>query len=317
MKKVDVSVGRLVPVAKPQKKAFSTAEFYKQNMTELFPSAHRWVVSSKEDGIRIQLHKDKTEIKFLSDEAKPAPRAKIPKIYIAVKKLPTRCILDGELELYLDDEIQEHQGVTSMLRKKGPPTPEEVKGAKYIVWDILFLDDKDLTEKPYAQRLNILRKLRLASPVGLVKFKIVGLQGIPQATRQVMSIEGAIIRASDSTYWQDNLLFKLKKTFDLDVVIQKKEIKKDGVVYHVGDKNGKFLGKTFKQNWFTTGKPGQVVRITVTKIYKTRDPKTGLFKYSIYAPGLKRPPDGAKPITSKRADGKPTLERIWKATVGR
>jgi len=312
-----ITLFTLVKVAKPLKKALSSAEAFSiKQLLDILPAGHQWIVSYKADGIRCQLHKKGNKIKLYSDEANIISPLKVEELLKVARNLPDSIILDGELMLYLDGKVQEHQGIASYIHSK-ESRPGEVR---YTIWDCLLLLGRDISKLPYSSRLEKVNALHIQEPIYKIKYAIGTTAAIPRLIDRVKSDEGAIIRAADSTYWQDNLLFKYKKTYDIDAKIVKVEKKRGGEVYLVADAEGNVLGRTFKQSYMS-GKVGNIVRIAVTKIYK-HDVK-GKTIYTLYAPSVQVGSKGAAGGTSKRyqtdkkADTQSTLEKIYQATVGK
>lgn len=321
MKRSLVKPFTLVKVVKPAKRALTINEVYSpERLMEILPDGHRWDVSWKEDGIRCQAHKDGGKVVLMSDEARVLPKEKVFPIMREISlRFPRICIADGELQLWLGGINQKHEGLVALLHRKEKPTREQWNGLRYFYWDILYLNGKDLTDRAWYQR-NLLLGDWGSRQVRRTKHIIVPEKNVMAAVKKVMSLEGAMVRAVDSTYWQDNLLFKVKKTFDVDVRVVKVEQKIGGAVYTCADREGNIVGRTYKQT-YVKAKVGDVIRVNITKVSRRWDKEKGKWMYSWYSPTVARPGKGvAKKAMAmakrapKRLDSQATFEEIWKAT---
>ena len=298
----------LVPVAKPEKKALTSNEVFSvQRLMQILPPQHEWDVSPKLDGIRCQLHKDGARIALLTDEGGVIPPAKVgPILREAKASLPVRCILDGELRLFLGGANTYHEGVAAYVHR-GTSKPEELEGLVYEAWDLLW-NGTDLTAKPFSDR----RKILGSDSHGQIKI-LDHLQGpterVPTMTRKMMSREGVVIRALDAAYWATHLMYKYKKFFDVDVKVVKVERTKAGAyVYICADAAGNIVGKTYGQSYLKAG-VGDVIRVSVQTVQ--RYTKDGKETFHWYSPTPARPSGKAVEVRDKRADPPSVFREIW------
>ena len=130
-----------------------------------------WIFERKFDGIRLLAYKKGPRVELFS---RNRLRQTIPALANAIAKLPHQ-------ELILDGEIDWH----------GPPA--------YHVFDIMWIDGRDLTNLPLEQRRAILRKLPLNAPL----YRVVELHDdTPWERAQKQSWEGVIAKRRDSVYEQ-------------------------------------------------------------------------------------------------------------------
>jgi bifunctional non-homologous end joining protein LigD len=102
-----------------------------------------WMFERKFDGIRLLAYKDGAEVRLLSRNRLPQ-NGSYPSVVEAIAKLPARqVILDGE--------------ATGVWGRQGE--------VAYNVFDILWLDGKDLTKLPLFERQAILAKLPFSGPM--------------------------------------------------------------------------------------------------------------------------------------------------------
>ncbi len=109
----------------------------------------------KWDGFRSIIFRDGDEVEIGSRNERPMTRY-FPEVVEAVKaNLPPRCVVDGEIVVAstdthgLDFETlqQRIHPADSRVRLLAEQTP-----ASFIAFDLLALDDTDLTDRPFAQR---------------------------------------------------------------------------------------------------------------------------------------------------------------------
>jgi bifunctional non-homologous end joining protein LigD len=107
----------------------------------------QWVFERKLDGIRLLAFKEGRAVRLLSRNRLPQ-NASYPSFVDAIEELPVRdVILDGEAT-----------GVWGRRQEVG-----------YYVFDILWLDGRDVTSLPLDQRRELLSKLPLQRPLSLVE----------------------------------------------------------------------------------------------------------------------------------------------------
>src|ERR1043166_7003340 len=151
-----------------------------------------WSFERKLDGIRLLAYKRRADVQLYSRNHLPQH---LPTVADAIQRLPVRdVILDGELT----------------WRGGGEPG--------YHVFDILWLDGRDLTPRPLTERRALLRELPLTPP----------LRRVPEVTGEAPWIracaegwEGVIAKRLDSPYEQrrSKLWLKMKCEVTHDFVI--------------------------------------------------------------------------------------------------
>jgi len=300
-------------VAKPEKKAFKTNEVFSiARLREILPAGHSWDVSAKMDGIRCQLHRVGERLQFMTDEGHIVPEAKVAAIVAEAKSsLPERCVLDGELMLYLKGKNQHHEGVVRYLRTR-ETTAAEASGIRYAIWDILW-NGNDLTDRPFAERSRILgddQKGRIfRAPHTEADTDVVA-----GAIRKVQSAEGAMIRATDAAYWATHLLFKYKKMFDVDVTVVRVLPTRAGAERYVcADSAGNVVGTTYAASYLKGQvKRGDVITVSIQKV--GRRITNGKAHFHWFSPSPV--PPGGTAIRRKAADPPSVFAEIWKETRG-
>lgn len=257
------------PVAKPEKKAFTTAEVYSvSRLKELLPSGHRWDVSEKLDGIRCQASKKDTKVRFLSDEARDIKLDRIQPLVDEIKKIfPYDVVLDGELMLFENGRNLKHQGIAGYIHGHWKPKPEELAGLKYKVFDILYVKNQDISKKPYEARSKALDLfIKKGKQVVRTKHATASTEQLPSIAKQVMSDEGVIVRALDASYFHTALMYKVKKFYDIDVKVIGVEKTKIGAwVYHCALRDGTYMGQSYAQK-AVKAKIGDIIRMSVEHV---------------------------------------------------
>ncbi|MDQ4008805.1 MAG: ATP-dependent DNA ligase [Actinomycetota bacterium] len=178
----------------------------------------------KWDGFRCIVFRDGDDVELTSRNERPMTRY-FPEVVEAVKKsLPTRCVLDGELVVAMDGRLQFERlqerihPAESRVRRLAAETP-----ASFVAFDVLALDDRDLTEQPMGERRAVLEQVLAdaAPPVHLTpatrdhatalswfgQFEGAGLDGV--VAKPLSSVYEPGVRA----------MFKIKHERTADVVV--------------------------------------------------------------------------------------------------
>ncbi len=124
------------------------------------PAGDDWLHELKFDGYRILARLETEKVTLLSRRAKDWS-TKFPGVRAAVAKLPARAaMLDGEVAVPLADGRTSFQALQNVLSRGGA-------GAVYYVFDLLWLDGRDLRDQPLEARKAALKELLGRAPRGL------------------------------------------------------------------------------------------------------------------------------------------------------
>ncbi|MCH0563525.1 MULTISPECIES: ATP-dependent DNA ligase [unclassified Streptomyces] len=190
---------------------------------------------AKWDGFRAIVFRDGAEVELGSRTGKPLTRY-FPELVAALEeRVPTRCVLDGEIviarEGHLDfDALTERiHPADSRVRTLAQRTP-----ASFIAFDLLALDDDSLLDVPLADRraLLTLALREVSPPVHLAP----ATTDIDVARRWFEQYEGAgldgvIAKPLTLRYRQDQrAMFKIKHERTADVVVAGYRFHKSGPV---------------------------------------------------------------------------------------
>jgi len=187
----------------------------------------------KWDGFRSIIFRDGDEVEIGSRNERPMTRY-FPELVEAFRsELPQRCVIDGEIVIAtgsgldfgaLQQRIHPAASRVALLAEQTP--------ASYIGFDLLAVDDDDLTGQPFAQRRARLRQVLQDArpPVHLTP----ATTELAVATRWFEQFEGAgldgiVCKPLDGTYEPDRrVMFKIKHVRTADCVVAGYRLHKSG-----------------------------------------------------------------------------------------
>jgi ATP-dependent DNA ligase len=189
-----------------------------------------WAYEPKWDGFRAIAFVDGTETYLQSRSGKPLRR------YFPELTFPEgRYILDGEIVLFDAEGRQDFDALGNRLH----PAPARVNllaeqtPATFVAFDLLAVDDEDLTERPFSERRD-----RLAEIVGGLERRDVHLtpmtEHLDTAREWFEHFEGAgldglIAKKADLTYQPDKrVMSKIKHERTADCVVAGYRVHKSG-----------------------------------------------------------------------------------------
>lgn len=193
------------------------------------------VYEPKWDGFRCIVFRDGDDVELGSRKEKPLTRY-FPDVVAAVKEhLPERCVVDGEIVIAagagLDFEalLQRIHPAESRVRKLAAETP-----GSFVAFDLLALDDEDLTDRPFSERRALLEQALAptAPPIHLTPLT----SDVEKAREWFTVFEGAgldglIVKGSSDTYQPDKrVMRKVKHARTADVVVAAYRLHKSGPV---------------------------------------------------------------------------------------
>jgi ATP-dependent DNA ligase len=189
-----------------------------------YPGGDHVIHEPKWDGFRAIIFRDGDEIEIGSRNERPMTRY-FPELVAAFKsELPPRCVIDGEIVIAstggLDFEAlqQRIHPAASRVNLLAQQTP-----ASFIAFDLLAIDDSDLTGEPFrTRRTKLERALADAkAPVHLTP----ATAELSTANRWFTEFEGAgldgvVAKPLDVTYQPDKrVMFKIKHSRTADCVV--------------------------------------------------------------------------------------------------
>lgn len=212
--------------------------FELDDLKELKGFTGEWLVQEKYDGMRIQLHKKKDNIKIYSYNKKDITDKCEKQVEQLKKKQFGDCILDGELVLFEDDEpLHRASTIAHVFKNK--------KGGELRahVFDIMQHEGKDIHDEPLRERHNVLlyqfsqhSSDALAFPSKKDTRVADSVKEVGEYAKDIMQLpasEGVVIKDMESTYpitkKKNPKWIKWKKFVDLDVIVLDKKSTNNGM----------------------------------------------------------------------------------------
>jgi len=187
----------------------------------------------KWDGFRSIIFRDGDEVEIGSRNERPMTRY-FPELVEAFKaELPERCVIDGEIVVATADGLdfealqQRIHPAASRVTLLAERTP-----ASFIAFDLLAVDDDDLTGRPFVQRRarleQVLRQVR--PPVHVTPAttdRELALRWFAQF--EGAGLDGVVAKPLDGTYEPDKrVMFKIKHVRTADCVVAGYRLHKSG-----------------------------------------------------------------------------------------
>ncbi|MFD7641547.1 ATP-dependent DNA ligase [Kitasatospora sp. NPDC059795] len=179
---------------------------------------------AKWDGFRAIVFRDGDEIELGSRTGKPLTRY-FPEVVAAVREqLPERCVVDGEIvvahdgRLHFEELLERIHPAASRVRTLAERTP-----ASLVAFDLLALDDDDLTARPLVERRAELAQLLAdaAPPVHLAPATTdLDLARTWFSRFEGAGLDGVVAKPLDAPYRPgERTMFKVKHARTADCVV--------------------------------------------------------------------------------------------------
>ena len=196
------------------------------------PRAEGLSYEPKWDGFRCIVFRDGDEVELGSRNDRPLTRY-FPELLDHLRAaLPARCVVDGEIVVVTDDGLdfdtlqQRLHPAASRVAKLAAETP-----ASFVAFDLLALDDRDLTPAPFGER----RALLEAHLVGGPHVHLTPTTGDPDVAEEWFTrfegagFDGVMAKPLDQPYQQDKrVMWKVKHERTADCVVAGFRWHKDG-----------------------------------------------------------------------------------------
>lgn len=221
------------------------------------------IAEEKFDGFRLIVRKEGNETKMTSEDTDKPLDDLLKPLREDILKIPHDFILDGELELYADEDIK---GVLNFDYKKGEKIeridmksflkkePAGKYKPKYHAFDIVYYDGKELFDLPYIERRKILEDL-IQKTDNLDYNLAVVVRNKKQFDKAVDYLssrpysEGVMLKAANFIYTKTGRsrdIAKLKNYKELVVkVVEKTKTKAGTFIYTCALSDGTVIGKTY------------------------------------------------------------------------
>ena len=160
------------------------------------PTGDRWIHEIKFDGYRLQARIEAGRVKLLTRSGLDWTTRFGENVVAALKALPVEtAILDGELV------VETASGASDFSALQADLSEGRTDRFVFYVFDLLYLEDYDLTASPLAERKTLLKKL-VGGGAGVIRysrdFNEDGALVLQHACR--LSLEGVVSKVRDSPY---------------------------------------------------------------------------------------------------------------------
>jgi ATP-dependent DNA ligase len=197
------------------------------------PRAPGLTYEPKWDGFRCIVFRDGAEVELGSRNDRPLTRYFPELVDLLKDALPPRCVVDGEVVIVTDtgldfDALQLRlHPAASRVRKLAEETP-----ASFVAFDLLALDERDLTEEPFATRRHLLEGVVDSA---LARVHLTPLTADPDVAEDWFNrfegagFDGVMAKRTDEPYQQDKrVMWKVKHERTADCVVAGFRWHKDG-----------------------------------------------------------------------------------------
>lgn len=171
------------------------------DMKERFDSAD-YIYELKLDGERCLAYLDRDET-ILQNKRKNLLIPRFPELEQINKSIKARCILDGELCVFIDGKpnFEEVKRRSIMSNKFKVDLASSKYPACFTAFDILYYKDKPVTDLPLIKRKELLQQILKSENERIAITKYIEKQGIAlyEAAAQQM-LEGVVAKRKDSIY---------------------------------------------------------------------------------------------------------------------
>lgn len=188
----------------------------------------------KWDGFRCVVFRDGDEVVLGSRNDRPLTRYFPELVDLLTNALPPRCVVDGEIVVVTDngldfDTLQNRlHPADSRVRKLAAETP-----ASFVAFDLLAIDDRDLTSEPFAERRRLLEGV---IDTELARVHLTPLTDDPDIAEDWFTrfegagFDGVMAKPKDQPYAQNKrVMWKVKHERTADCVVAGFRWHKDGV----------------------------------------------------------------------------------------
>jgi hypothetical protein len=298
---------RFITPTKPQKSNSSSNEIFQ--LDDFATLEGEFLIEPKYDGVRAQVHKKGKAVRIFTDEGNRIEN-KFPHLVKDILAYNQESfILDGEIVKYKGNSRLSHKEVAGYIHDKSNPVDDS--HFKFKLFDILYLHGEDTTSLPLEQRKNLLEKnFSDTNFIHKIKFQKSTAEELPSKVKGIATSEGAMIKRSDSKYFDQKDWYKWKRHFELDVLITGVEKNKGGSYNYtcaVGSRANPIpIGTTYSTSLQT--EVGDIIRVRVDYVTRSDD------RFTWYAPRVldkrsdKKEPDPIS-VLERMVDEKTSADR--------
>ena len=177
----------------------------------------------KLDGIRIQAHKESGSIRIFSRKLTDITQA-VPEAVDALGTVKAGSfILDGEIIAFRDRPLPFQEVMRRITREKGVAAESKDTPVRLVLFDVVYVDDQDLSDLAYEKRIEALGRI---APAELVVPRVVTSSGqeAKRFYRQALKKghEGIVAKSLEGRYElgrRGKAWIKVKEALTIDVVV--------------------------------------------------------------------------------------------------
>ena len=276
---------KFIPPTKPKKSSSTANEVF--HLDDLSSLSGLFLIEPKYDGIRAQIHKKEKEVKIFTDKGEPIENKFSHLVKEILQNPQASFILDGELVKYKGNSRLSHKDVASYIYQKPNGSSSKRNDLpddshfKFKLFDLLYLNGEDRSSLPLEQRKKLLEDLFSDTNfIQKVKYERVPSSDLSSKMKSVATSEGAMIKKSDSGYFEGESWYKWKRHFELDVLVVGVEKNKGGTFNYasaVGTRSNPIpIGTTYST--YIQAKVGDIIRVRVDYVTTNDD------RFTWYAP---------------------------------
>jgi hypothetical protein len=264
---------KFIPPTRPKKTDSISNEIF--HLEDLDSLSGEFLIEPKYDGVRVQVHRKDDEVRIFTDDRNRIEEKFHHLVKDALTYPQKSFILDGELVKYKGNSRLSQREVTGYIRSEASSkrnNPPDDFNFKFKLFDLLHLNGEDKTSLPLEQRKKLLDDLfPNTNSIQKVKYEKVIAHDLSQEIKRVSTSEGAMIKKSDSGYFESENWYTWNRHFEIDVLVTGIQANKGGSFNYacaIGDKVSPIpIGTTYSSS--IRAKTGEIIRVRVDHVTKT------------------------------------------------
>jgi site-specific DNA-adenine methylase len=225
-------------------------ELWENWAKEALAEARALYVSPKVDGFRTILQRDGKRVSIRFEDLGEERSDELPEL---AEQIPDGSIIEGELCVVRNGRFVARPQILSVLAGK------ELGEPYVFLYDVLVWDGQDVHDRPFSERLPLLRKVKAPNLIVLPQAEVRSQEELEDAAQEMANwrwrfegppVEGVVVRKASMpyTFGATNDYAKTKKGLELKVKVVAVNRKANGWTYTAalrGDDGDVILGDTF------------------------------------------------------------------------